>query len=582
MRELLAGSVESAGRLTAVCEALHDSPEWTLPPSSNLTDINDLMFIEPMLIALAARPAGPSERPNGKSSLSLARLLHTASSFGFEHAVSSFLSLLGDAERDAVNAEDESGHTVLERACFANKPRIVEQLITAGADVTRAHRKLGTTALHTAISMRFSECASLLIGAYRQSGLPLPIDSMGRTLLHVAACAGTDGQDILSGEKYSEEVRAFIAELLSQLVDHGVDPTARDLSGRTALDLAAGRGDETTVAALEGLMTAEQRAVCVPRTFLRHSIALPMPAVRAAKEMGVCMDDFEGGRLGIGFNWTKLSPSAPAAAAGPKVLLMKTGFTAADECLPEILVAELGATCWLIGELDVLPAVAPPKGTFTMARNARRIAHFIKEHCSGGVDCATAWCHPAEALCRIAVAQPELLRACLLTSSECYPEDREKRLEVIRGMVALDGGMAQFAAVALANVPNPAFKEETELAALHRSRFAEWMKMVDTTYAGSYTEEYGPAGILEDSVRNNVYWRHWSEVKQRVHLLSGADDCRGLRGMLNLVATVPNASIDVMPGVSHFPFCEASELWIEKSVAFVASLGFERCAAARE
>jgi hypothetical protein len=37
-----------------------------------------------------------------------------------------------------------------------------------------------------------------------------------------------------------------------------------------------------------------------------------------------------------------------------------------------------------------------------------------------------------------------------------------------------------------------------------------------------------------------------------------------------------------MPGVSHFPFCEASELWIEKSVAFVASLGFERCAAARE
>ena len=80
--------------------------------------------------------------------------------------------------------------------------------------------------MHTAISMRFSECASLLIGAYRQSGLPLPIDSMGRTLLHVAACAGTDGQDILSGEKYSEEVRAFIAEVacLEPLDQGTVDP----------------------------------------------------------------------------------------------------------------------------------------------------------------------------------------------------------------------------------------------------------------------------------------------------------------------------------------------------------------------
>ena len=142
--------------------------------------------------------------------------------------------------------------------------------------------------------------------------------------------------------------------------------------------------------------------------------------------------------------------------------------------------------------------------------------------------------------------------------------------------------MGQFAAAALANVPNPAFNEQTELAEVHRSHFAEWMKMVGTKYVVSYQAEYGPGGIWEETVRNNVFWRHWSEVKQRVHLLSGADDCRGLRGMLNLVATVPNASIDVMPGVSHFPFCEASELWIEKSVAFVASLGFERCAAVRD
>ena len=94
-------------------------------------------------------------------------------------------------------------------------------------------------------------------------------------------------------------------------------------------------------------------------------------------------------------------------------------------------------------------------------------------------------------------------------------------------MFSLEGGMAQFAAAALANVPNPAFKEQTELAEVHRSHFAEWMEMVGTIYAGSYQEEYGPVGILEEMVRNSVFWRHWSEVKQRVHLLSGAEPERG-------------------------------------------------------
>ena len=46
---------------------------WTLPPSANLTDVRDLKYIEPMLIALADPAAADDEPAPAATSPKLAR-----------------------------------------------------------------------------------------------------------------------------------------------------------------------------------------------------------------------------------------------------------------------------------------------------------------------------------------------------------------------------------------------------------------------------------------------------------------------------------------------------------------------------
>merc|ERR1719197_2356831 len=90
-KRCLVEKVTKYDRLDQVRAELHDTLDWSLPPVTNLTDPNDLKFIEPMLIALASPER--SER------------LHVACRFGLVHAVTAFLAIGDDS-----NALDRSGY----------------------------------------------------------------------------------------------------------------------------------------------------------------------------------------------------------------------------------------------------------------------------------------------------------------------------------------------------------------------------------------------------------------------------------------------------------------------------------------
>jgi len=581
-QRLVARSVASTGRLEQTRCQLHDTPGWTLPPGENLTDQADLKFIEPMVIALAVPSATAAESSQEATErmtsttlggASLSRLLHTATSFGFEHAVNSFLGLMHETQHlDArVDAEDASGHTALGRAVFCNQLAIVRQLLNSGADFTCKHRKLGTTPLQTAISLRRFAIAEVLLEAHEAKRAPLPVDAMGRTCLHIAAC--TQGAKEAKFAETAGVVDPFQLRQLTMLLRLGVDPTTRDDSGRTALDLLHASGDSTTLAALEALMTEEQRAACLPRTTLAYDVDLPpVPRVAVRSRGSFTPDD----GVGATYLFDRFAPrDAAAAAAGPKVFLLSNYVGSVQEELMELLVDQFAATVW---QFDLWPIVdaahQKTDGVWTNGLIGSYVTQFIHAECGGRVDCAIGWCMPGEWICRAAAADPHSIGSVVLCATPASPPDQNEFEQMRQGMLAMITQMTPLEA-------GKAFlaMEAPSLFANNRTQMIERYaaEMDDIWIARSKDQgSYEPQGFFDDFARHLRYWRHWSAVEQPTLLLAGADDMNFLAGMENLASVVPNARLEWSAGVGHMPMVERPTWYRKQVLGFVESQGFAR------
>ena len=196
---------------------------------------------------------------------------------------------------------------------------------------------------------------------------------------------------------------------------------------------------------------------------------------------------------------------------------------------------------------------------------------FIHEHCGGSVDCATAWCAAGEAVCRAAVARAGLIKSCVLFGTQCVPQDPDQ-------VVAMQSVMAEtppeaFVDMIWNGLPNSALSDQSnELVATRRAQVSEWGNYcLSLCQWGS--EVYGPGGLMAEMTRNSPFWRDWGRVAVPVYVIAGSDDVQMLSGMLNLVAAVPHGRLELLPGVGAVPFVEASEVFIEKVIAFLESIG---------
>lgn len=612
---LVASAIDAnPGKMEAVRASLHDTPGWTLPPGDNLTDKNDLLFIQPMVITLAAEagaettppvPALPQPPPSNRrkwslmragaglvktrrtpteplistcaapAGASLARLLRTAASFGFEHAVSSFVELLKDNQQlDAnIDAEDDAGHTALSRAVFANQPQIVRHLLSAGADLCKVHRKLKKPPLHLAISLRRLECAAILLDAYDAKGLSLPVDEMGRTCLHLAAStsepsagAATDSATVADEPKVKQ---------MARLVQMGVDPTARDVTNRTALDLLHASNAHAVLAEVEKHMSEAEVARCLPRTTVQHKLELPPVPCVAKRSFGHFTPPSNS--YGATYRFAQFEPAAHGSGpAGPKIFLMPFAHDEASYELMELLVGQFNATCWLMHAFN--PHLAPehrsPKGVWSSQSWTNHMEQFIDVHCGGRVDCAFGFCKPGESLARIAVSSPAKIGSLVLTSTPASPDTEGEMKEMIEGLRMMIDHMSPVElGMCMLQSEAPCFcaPERKALAEKHAQiLYDSWFNNAKEM------RTFAPGGLWEDFSSNTRYWRHWNKVSQDILLVAGTDDSSFLVGMENLAALVPRSQLEWVAGVGHVPFIEAPEWYRARVLGFVEAQGFAR------
>ena len=142
-----------------------------------------------------------------------------------------------------VRAADSTGDTALHAAAAVSVPRDEEGtdqashvigaiggLLAAGADVNAANHD-GLTPLHVAVSRGQAAVAGFLVSAGANVGAA---DAEGRIPLHLAAYK--DERDVL----FSVDKRG----VLDMLLEHTMDPNARDKQGLTPLHYAARHGSE--------------------------------------------------------------------------------------------------------------------------------------------------------------------------------------------------------------------------------------------------------------------------------------------------------------------------------------------------
>jgi ankyrin repeat protein len=194
-----------------------------------------------------------------------------------------------------VDVRDVLGSTPLLDAAWTGQIEIAEFLIAQGADVNARHSEAGSTPLQYAVLTGRTNMAQLLLNAGAHVGGKY---RDGQTLLHVAAARGeaqlidllvgakADVQTldangntpldsaVLHGQLFAVEallrhhadasfahpfdgrgalheacMRGF-ANMVQPLVNAGADPTARDRSGQTPLDIALAYKNGSVVAAL--------------------------------------------------------------------------------------------------------------------------------------------------------------------------------------------------------------------------------------------------------------------------------------------------------------------------------------------
>jgi ankyrin repeat protein len=140
----------------------------------------------------------------------------------------SLRTLIGSADKAAVNAPGRDGMTALLWAAQANNVEMARQLLGAGADANLPNR-YGITPLWVAATNRSAELASLLLAHGADASLKL---TNGETALMAAARSGD-------------------AKTIELLIDAGGDPNAQeDKLGETALMWAAGENHADAVRAL--------------------------------------------------------------------------------------------------------------------------------------------------------------------------------------------------------------------------------------------------------------------------------------------------------------------------------------------
>merc|ERR1712224_898812 len=86
------------------------------------------------------------------------------------------------------------------------------------------------------------------------------LDKKGRTPLHTAACLEEKDASMLLSAESDQGLREDTAAILDMLLKYGVDPSIKDLSGRTALDVAESKGSTEIALKIKGGMTGYQLA----------------------------------------------------------------------------------------------------------------------------------------------------------------------------------------------------------------------------------------------------------------------------------------------------------------------------------
>ena len=161
-----------------------------------------------------------------------------------------------------VNARSgQNGSTALSYAVMAGRADVIKILLAAGARVDFRYREQQTV-LHMAAAGRCTECVQLLLDAHcdMETGDALGYSALDEAVLHGRADIASqllrrgadvhrvhafDGRDAL----HQACVKGF-APLIPLLVAAGADPTARDWSGQTPLDLALDYKNDAAVRAL--------------------------------------------------------------------------------------------------------------------------------------------------------------------------------------------------------------------------------------------------------------------------------------------------------------------------------------------
>jgi ankyrin repeat protein len=148
-----------------------------------------------------------------------------------------------------VEAANDDGVTPLIWAAWRDRPEVVRRLLEAGADPNRRCRK-GRTALHRTnkpetirlliragadVNARDREGATVL----RLYAWQLPPDMVAELLDHGADPNAADAVDRLT--PLMEAARGGDPEVVRVLMERGGNPTLRDRTGRTALDIARSR-----------------------------------------------------------------------------------------------------------------------------------------------------------------------------------------------------------------------------------------------------------------------------------------------------------------------------------------------------
>jgi len=175
--------------------------------------------------------------------------LHVAAAGGHEEIVRLMVREDIPGTPELLNSADDAGWTPLMSATSTGHIRIVELLISAGADVNKANRG-GRSALHYAASKGFVDVARVLTANGARVNRK---DEVGCSPLHRAASTGQydvclllleEGADVDARDVRRETplmmavstANTSVAILLSQ---HGASVDAEDVDGNTALSLAS-------------------------------------------------------------------------------------------------------------------------------------------------------------------------------------------------------------------------------------------------------------------------------------------------------------------------------------------------------